>query len=135
MFYKSLWSLPLCDISVLLSLCVCLFCTCVRWRRGTSWSCGCSSWWTFDRESCLHHQLHTHAPQHTVGVCGHVTVCYQLIAISEVPDVVDSSGGFEVSTGVMELDVEDHVLTAEKNILRLANRSLLGDVDCQWDLI
>lgn len=62
-------------------------------------------------------------------------MCDKLVAISEVPDVVDGGGGFEVAAGVMELDFEDHVLTAEENVLRLVDRSLLGDVDCQWDLI
>lgn len=51
-------------------------------------------------------------------MCGHGAMCYQLVAVSEVPDVVNSGGGFEVAAGVMELDFEDHVLTAEKNVLR-----------------
>lgn len=62
-------------------------------------------------------------------------MCYQLVAISEVPDVVNSGSGFEVTAGVMELDFEDHVLTTEENILRLVEWSLLGDADCHWDLI
>lgn len=60
---------------------------------------------------------------------------HQLVAISEVPDVINGGGGFEVATGVMKLDFEDHVLTAEENILRLVDRSPLGDVDCHRDLV
>ncbi len=60
---------------------------------------------------------------------------YQLVAISEVPDIVNGGRGFEVATGVMELDFKDHVLTTKENILRLVDRSPLGDVDCHWDLI
>jgi len=62
-------------------------------------------------------------------------VCHQLVAISEVPDVVNGGCGFEVAAGVMELDFENHVLTTKENILRLVDRSLLGDVNCNWDLI
>jgi len=100
-----------------------------------SWGRGGRSRWTLDRKRCLHHQLHTHGPQRAVGVCGHPVVCYQLVAISEVPDVVNGSGGFQVAAGVVELDLEDHVLATEENIRRLVHRRLLGDVDRQWDLI
>lgn len=68
-------------------------------------------------------------------MCGHVTVCYQLVAISKVPDVVNGGGGFEVAAWVVELDLKDYIFTAEENILGLVDRSLLGDVDCHWDLI
>lgn len=62
-------------------------------------------------------------------------MCHQLVAISEVPDVVDGGGSFEVATGIMELDFEDHVLTTKENIVRLVDRSPLGDVDSHRDLI
>lgn len=90
---------------------------------------------TLCRKCCLNHQLHTHVPQPAVGVCGHITVRYQLVAISEVPDVVNGSSGFEVPAGVMKPDFEDHVLTTKENIVRQVHRSLLGDADCQRDLI
>lgn len=89
-----------------------------------------SSGQTLSRKCCLHHQFHTHVPQPAVGVCGHISVCYQLVAISEVPDVVNGSSSFEVPAGVVQLDFEDHVLTTKENIVRLVDRSLLGDADC-----
>lgn len=62
-------------------------------------------------------------------------MCHQLVAISEVPDVVDGGSGFEVAAGIMELDFEDHVLATKENIVRLVDRGLLGDVDSHRDLI
>lgn len=109
--------------------------TCGRGWCGAFLSRGGNSGQTLYRECCLHHQFHTHGPQPAVGVRGHIVVCYQLVAISEVPDVVKGSGGFEVAAGVMELDFEDHVLTTKEYIVGLVHRSLLGDADCHWDLI
>ena len=109
--------------------------TCRRRRRGAPLSRGDSSRRTLNGERCLHHQHHTHAPQPAVSVCGHIAVCHQLVAISEVPDVVDGGGSFEVATGIVELDSEDHVLTTKENIVRLVDRSPLGDVDSHRDLI
>lgn len=91
--------------------------TCVRWWRDALWSRGSGSWWALHRERCLHHELHTHGPQRAVGVCGHLAVRHQLVAISEVPDVVDGGSSFEVATGVMKLDFKHHILTAEENVL------------------
>lgn len=106
----------------------------------STWSGAFLSWGgrggqTLCRKCCLHYQLHTHVPQPAVGVCGHISVRYQLVAISEVPDVVNGSSGFEVSARVMQLDFEDHILTAKENIVRLVHCILLGYADCQRDLI
>ena len=110
--------------------------TCGKWWwHGASLSWSGSGGRTLHRERCFHHQLHTHDPQPAVGVCGHSAVCHQLVAVPEVPDVVNRGSGFEVAAGVMELDFEDHVLTTKENIASLVDRSLLGDVDCHWDLI
>lgn len=108
---------------VLLTLCLSGTC---GWSRGGRTLCG---------ECRLHHQLHVHGAQPAVGVCGHVAVCHQLVAVLEVPDVVDGSGRFEVTAGVMKLDFEDHVLSTEENIVRLVDGGLLGDADCHGDLV
>lgn len=91
--------------------------------------------WTLCRERRLYHQLHTHTPQRAVGVCGHVAVGHQLVAVSEVPDVVDGGRRSEVPAGVVELDFEEHVLAANENVLGLVGCGLLGDFNCNWDLI
>lgn len=91
--------------------------TCRRFWCCTPWSWGGNSRWTFNRKCSLHHQPHTDLPQRAVGVCGHITVCYQLVAISKVPDVVNGSGGFEVAAGVVQLDLKDYIITTEENIL------------------
>lgn len=96
---------------------------------------GDSGWWTLRGKCCLHHQLHTHVPQPIVGVCGQVPMCHHLVSVSEVPDVVNGGGGFEVPTGIVELDFEDHVLSTKENIISLVDRSLLRNVDRHWDLI
>lgn len=107
----------------------------MRKRRGASRSLGGRGGRALHWERGLHHQLHAHLPQRAVGVRGHVAVGHQLIAVSEVPDEVDGGGGFQVAAGVVELDLEDHVLTAEEDVFGLAARSLLGDADRHWDLI
>lgn len=66
---------------------------------------------------------------------GHVAVRHQLVAVPEVPDVVEGGGRFQVTAGVVEMDAEDHVLAAEKDVLRLVDRCLLGDLDGHGDLV
>lgn len=90
---------------------------------------------TLDGERCLHQQLHFHGPQCAVRVCGNVAVCDQLVAVPEVPDVVDGSGSFEVAAGVVELDFEEYFLAPEENVVRLVDGGLLGDADGHRDLI
>lgn len=109
--------------------------TCGRGWRGALPSGRCGGGRALDGEGGLHHQLDAHHAQPAVGVRGDGPVRHQLVAVSEVPDVVDGGGLFEVAAGVMELDVEDHILTTVEDVGRLVDRSLLGDVDCHWDLI
>lgn len=108
---------------------VCKFSTCVRWRRGGRRR------GTLNRKGGLHHQLHTHLPQRRVGVRGQLSVCHQLVAVSEIPDVVDGHCSFQVVAGVVKVNCEDHVLATDEHVRRLVNRRLLGDVDRHWDLI
>lgn len=112
-----------------------LLSTCSRLWCGALLNGGGSSGQTLYWEGCLDQQFHIPGPQAAVGVRDQIAVCYQLVAISEVPDVVNGSSGFEVATGVMELDFKDHVLTTKENIVRLVDRCLLGDADCYRDLI
>lgn len=60
---------------------------------------------------------------------------HKLVAVPEVPDVVDGSGGFQVPAGVVEPDFEDHVPATEKNVLGLVDGRLLGDADRHGDLV
>lgn len=60
---------------------------------------------------------------------------YQLVAVSEVPDVVNGCCSFQVVARVMKVNREDHVLATDEHICRLVNRRLLEDVDYYWDLI
>lgn len=103
--------------------------------RGGHLSRGGGSGRTLDGERCLHQQLHFHGPQRAVRVCSDVAVCDQLVAVPEVPDVVDGSGGFEVAAGVVELDLEEYFLAAEENVVRLVDGGLLGDADGHRDLV
>lgn len=64
-----------------------------------------------------------------------IAVCDQLVPVFEVPDVVQRGGRLQVVTGVMQLDLKQHVLAAEEHIVGLVDCSLLGDADRHWDLI
>lgn len=110
--------------------------TCRGCWRGAALSRGGGSGRTLDGESCLHQQLHFHGSQRAVGVCSDVAVCDQLVAVPEVPDVVDGGGGgFEVAAGVVELDFEEYFLAAEENVVRLVDGGLLGDADGHRNLV
>lgn len=91
--------------------------------------------WTLCWERRLHHQLHAHGAQPAVGVRGHVAVRHQLVAVPEVPDVVEGGGRSQVAAGVVKLHLEDHVLSTEEDVLRLVDGCLLGDADCHGDLV
>lgn len=99
--------------------------TCGRGRGGR----------TLYGEGCLHHQLHLHGAQPAVGVRGHVAQRHQLVAVPEVPDVVDGGGGLQVTAGVVNLDSEDHGHATEEDVLRLVDGCLLGDADRNGDLV
>lgn len=68
-------------------------------------------------------------------MCGDVAVRDQLVAVPEVPDVVDGGGSFEVAAGVVELNFEEYFLAAEENVVRLVDGGLLGDADGHRDLV
>lgn len=99
----------------------------LRWRG--------SGWRARGDEGGLYHQLDLHGAQLTIGVRSHVTVRHQLVAVPEVPQVVDWGGSAQVAAGVVQPHLEEDVLTAEEDILGLVDGRLLGDGDDKRDLI
>lgn len=60
---------------------------------------------------------------------------HQLVAVPEVPQEVNGGGGAQVATGVVQPHLEEDVLTADEDVLGLVGGRLLGDGDCNRDLI
>ena len=98
-------------------------------RCGSGWRAGCA-------ECRLHGQLDGDVAKGAVGMGGHVTMGDQLVAITEVPDVVHSVCRLQVVTRVVDIHLEDHVGAAHKHILLCDIYSqLLGQVHCDRNLI
>ena len=88
-----------------------------------------------DLDRHLHRQLHVNFADRAVGVRGHVAMGDQLVAVLEVPDVVDGIGSLQVVTGVVNRHTEHHVLATHKHARRQVGCCLLGNIHRHWDLV